>query len=223
MNLKKKAAVAGEQMPSPAALSVTPWHVRVGDGYAATFAVCGYPAEVGPAWLDPLLSYPGRVDVAVHLNPVAGQLAAPMLKRQRARLESSRRLDADSGRLGDPMTEAAAADAANLAERVARGAAKLFEVGIYVTVHARTLDELATVTAGVKSAAAGVLLDLQPATFRHQQGWISTLPVGVDPLRMHRVLDTTALAAAFPLASADLPAPVPGVVTAPDGVLYGVN
>jgi len=221
--LNSKKVAAGEHMPSPAALSITPAHVRVGDGYAATFVVCGYPAEVGPAWLDPLLSYPGRVDVAVHLTPVAAQLAAPMLKRQRARLESSRRLDADSGRLGDPMTDAAAADAADLAERVARGAAKLFDTGIYVTVHARTLDELRTITAGVKSAAASVLLDLQPATFRQQQGWIATLPVGVDPLRMRRILDTTALAAAFPLASADLPAPAPGVVPAPDGVLYGVN
>ncbi|GHJ54433.1 hypothetical protein Nm8I071_37400 [Nonomuraea sp. TT08I-71] len=226
MNLlktKKTNAAAGEGMPAPAALSVMPWHVQVGDGYAATYAVCGYPAEVGPAWLNPLLSYPGRVDVAVHLDPVAAQLAAPMLKRQRARLESSRRLDADQGRLGDPMVEAAAGDAADLADRVARGAAKLFEVGIYVTIHARTLDQLATVTAGVKSAAASVLLDLQPATFRHQQGWISTLPVGVDPLRMRRILDTTALAAAFPLASADLAAPAPGVVAPPEGVLYGVN
>ncbi|MFJ8691224.1 VirB4 family type IV secretion system protein [Micromonospora wenchangensis] len=213
----------GDLMPSPAAVSVTPGYVQVGEGYAATYVLCGYPAEVGPAWLDPLLSYPGRVDVAVHLDPVAPQLAAPMLKRQRARLESSRRLDADRGRLDDPMVEAAAADAAGLADRVARGAAKLFDVGIYVTVHARTLDELATVTAGVKAAAAGVLLDLQPATFRHQQGWIATLPVGVDPLRMRRILDTTALAAAFPLASADLAAPAPGVITPPDGVLYGVN
>ncbi|MEV0429658.1 DUF87 domain-containing protein [Micromonospora sp. NPDC050495] len=210
-------------MPAPAALSVTPWHVQVGDGYAATYVVCGYPAEVGPAWLEPLLSYPGRVDVAVHLEPVPASLAAPMLKRQRARLESSRRLDVDQGRLGDPMVEAAAADAADLAERVARGAAKLFEVGIYVTVHARTLDELAAGAAGVKSAAASVLLDLQPATFRHQQGWVATLPVGVDPLRMRRILDTTALAAAFPLASADLAAPSPGTVAAPEGVLYGVN
>jgi type IV secretory pathway VirB4 component len=40
---------------------------------------------------------------------------------------------------------------------------------------------------------------------------------------MRRILDTTALAAAFPLASADLPAPIPGVVSNPDGVLYGVN
>ncbi|MEV0717765.1 DUF87 domain-containing protein [Asanoa sp. NPDC050611] len=216
-------AATGEGMPSPAALSVTPWHVRVGDGYAATYVVCGYPAEVGPAWLDPLLSYPARVDVAVHIEPVPPPLAAPMLKRQRARLESSRRLDADSGRLGDPIVDAAADDAADLAERVARGAAKLFHTGIYVTIHARDLDELATVTAGVKSAAASVLLDLQPATFRHQQGWIATLPVGVDSLRMRRILDTTALAAAFPLASADLAAPAPGVLTPPNGVLYGVN
>ncbi|MEV0158076.1 DUF87 domain-containing protein [Micromonospora sp. NPDC050686] len=225
MNLlkPKKSVAAGDGMPSPAAVSVTPWHAQIGDGYAATYVVCGYPAEVGPAWLDPLLSYPGRVDVAVHAEPVAAPLAAPMLKRQRARLESSRRLDADQGRLGDPMVEAAAADAADLAERVARGAARLFHVGIYVTVHARDLDELRTVTAGVKSAAASVLLDLQPATFRHQQGWVATLPIGVDPLGVRRVLDTTALAAAFPLASADLAAAAPGVVAAPDGVLYGVN
>ena len=129
MNLlkKKQTAAAAGQMPSPAALSVTPSHVHVADGYAATFVVCGYPAEVSPAWLDPLLSYPGRVDVAVHLTPVAAQLAAPMLKRQRARLESSRRLDADSGRLGNPIVDAAAADAAELADRVARGAATLFD------------------------------------------------------------------------------------------------
>ncbi|SNS98916.1 hypothetical protein SAMN05421812_102646 [Asanoa hainanensis] len=40
---------------------------------------------------------------------------------------------------------------------------------------------------------------------------------------MRRVLDTTALAATFPLASADLAAPTPGVVAPHDGVLYGVN
>ncbi|SNS98895.1 hypothetical protein SAMN05421812_102645 [Asanoa hainanensis] len=163
-----KPAQPGAGMPSPAALQVAASHVRVGDGYAATYVVSGYPAEVGPAFLDPLLSYPGRVDVAVHIEPVAPQMAAPLLRRQRSRLESSRRIDADHGRLGDPLVEAAAEDAADLADRVARGAAKLFDTGIYVTIHGRDLDELAVVTAGVKAAAASVLLDLQPATFRHQ-------------------------------------------------------
>jgi type IV secretory pathway VirB4 component len=220
---RSTAPVKTDVMPAPAALEVTPTHVRVGDGYAATFAVCGYPAEVGPAWLVPLLSYPGRVTVAVHTEPVPAQVAAPMLTRQRARLESTRRIDAERGRLADPMVEAAASDAADLAERVARGASKLHYGAVYVTVHGRTLDELHETTAGVRSAAASMLLDVQPATFRHHLGYTTTLPLGVDALGMRRIFDTESLAAAFPFASGDLAAPAPGEYTSAEAVLYGVN
>ncbi len=221
---RRAAWPAPEAGLTPAVLQVARGHVRAGDGYAATFAVTGYPAQVGPAWLEPLLAYPGRVDVALHIDPVPAELAAPMLKRQRARLESTRRLDADAGRLGDPLTDAAADDAADLAERVARGAARLFRVGVYLTVHARTLDDLARACAGVRAAAAGVLLDLQPATFRHHHGHTTTLPLGVDRLGLHRVLDTSALAAAFPFTGPGLPAPIPGQPPARStAVLYGVN
>src|SRR2546429_9949179 len=40
---------------------------------------------------------------------------------------------------------------------------------------------------------------------------------------MLRTMDTAALAAAFPLASPDLPAPLPGDQTPSGGVLYGTN
>jgi type IV secretory pathway VirB4 component len=207
----------------PAALEVAPRHVQVGDHYAATFVVTGYPAEVGPAWLEPLLSFPGRLDVALHIEPVPAPMAAASLRRQRARFESTRRLDADKGRLGDPAVEAAAEDAAELAARLARGAAKLFRTGIYLTIHARTLNELTEASAQVRAAAASVLLDIQPATWRHHHGWTTTLPLGADQIGMKRMLDTDALAAAFPLASHDLPAPTPGDPPQSGGVLYGVN
>ncbi|GIH02902.1 hypothetical protein Rhe02_09690 [Rhizocola hellebori] len=218
---KNNAAAAGD-LASPAALHVTPTHVRAGEGFAATDVVCGYPAEVGPAWLDPLLSYPARVDVAVHFDPVPSPIAARLLQKQRARLESSRRIDADRGRLADPITEAAATAAHSLADRVARGE-KLFDTGIYITSHAASEEDLNIVRAGIRAAAASSLLDVQPATFRHQQGWESSLPLGIDSVRMRRILDTTALAASFPLASPDLPAPAPGTFTKPGGVLYGLN
>jgi TraG P-loop domain len=83
--------------------------------------------------------------------------------------------------------------------------------------------ELVEAVAEVRAAAASVLLDTQPATWRQMQGWTSTLPLGVDSLRMRRVFDSDALAAAFPLASADLPAPLPGEGVPAGGVLYGVN
>jgi type IV secretory pathway VirB4 component len=207
----------------PAALEVTSRHVIVGDHYAATFAVVGYPAEVGAAWLEQVIAHPGRIDVSLHIEPVPVQVAAARLRRQRARFESSRRLTADRGRLPDPAVDAAADDAADLAERLARGAAKLFHAGIYVTVHARTLDELTDACAQVKAAAAGSLLDLVPATWRHHLGWTTTLPLGVDSLGMCRMFDTQALAAAFPMSSPDLPGPLPGDTTPSGGILYGIN
>ncbi|MEO3773946.1 ATP-binding protein [Micromonospora sp. B9E7] len=208
---------------APASVEVTPRFLRVGDGYAATLVVTGYPAEVGPAWLEPLLSWPGRLDLALHIDPIPAPVAASRLRNQRARFESSRRADEQKGKLADPYVEAAADDAADLAERLARGAAKLFRVGLYLTVHARTEAELLEACAQVKAAAASTLIEVQPATWRHLPGWTTTLPLATDSLQMRRTMDTQALAAAFPLASADLPAPLPGDPATTGGVLYGVN
>ncbi len=212
------AAVVG-----PDCVEVGARRLRLGAGYCATFAVTGYPATVGGVFLETIFSWPGRLDVAIHIDPIPADLAAGRLRRQRARFESSRRIDADKGRLGDPQVDAAAEDAADLADRVARGAAKLFRTGIYVTVHAATDDALVEACAQVRAAAAAMLLDLQPVTWRHLQGWTTTLPLGVDTVGMARVLDTTALAAAFPFASPDLPTPLPGDPPPLGGVLYGVN
>jgi len=222
-NPASPADTAGLASLGPAVVEHTPRYIKVGDGYAATLIVTGYPAEVGGAWLDPLLAWPGRLDVVVYIDPLAPQVAAARLRRQRARLESNRRTDADKGRLADPMTEAAADDAAELADRIARGQSKLFRVGLYLCVHAPTLAELEEAVAHVRATAASVLLDTQPATWRQLQGWIATLPLATDGLGMRRVMDTDAIATAFPLASADLPAPLPGDGIPSGGVLYGLN
>jgi type IV secretory pathway VirB4 component len=208
---------------APAAVEVTPRFLRVGDGYAATLVVTGYPAEVSPAWLEPLLSWPGRLDLALYIDPIPAPTAAARLRTQRARFESSRRAAAVKGALSDPYVQAAAEDAADLAERLARGAARLFRVGLYLTVHARGELELLDACAQVKAAAASTLIDVQPATWRHLPGWTTTLPLASDSLQVRRTMDTQALAAAFPLASADLPAPLPGDPADSGGVLYGLN
>ncbi|MET7821254.1 VirB4 family type IV secretion system protein [Micromonospora zamorensis] len=214
------AETAGVLPGSPDAVEVGGRSVHVGDDYSATLAVTGYPAEVGAGWLEPILSYPGRVDVALHIEPVAPVVASDRLRKQRGRLESSRRSDAGKGRLDDPELDAAAADAAELAARVARGEARLFRVGLYLTVHASSPEDLADRVAEVRALASSLLLDVAPATWRQLQGWITSLPLAFDSLGMRRVFDTDALAASFPFTSPDLP------VTAGDsgmGVLYGLN
>ena len=211
-----------EGVPGPADVEVAARHVRAGDDWSATLAVTGYPAEVSPGWLEPLLSYPGRLDVTLHIEPIPAAVAAARLRRQRARLESGRRAGADRGQLDDPDTEAAADDARELAYRLARGEGRLFRLGLYLTVHAGSEEDLAAETQAVRALAASLLLTAVPATFRSLQGWATTLPAGTDQLLLRRTMDTAALAASFPFTSPDLPRD-PAAPAALPGVLYGLN
>ena len=52
-----------DAMPAPESVQVAPRYLRIGEMLAASFAVTGFPSEVGPGWLEPLLTYPGRLDV----------------------------------------------------------------------------------------------------------------------------------------------------------------
>ncbi|MET9241350.1 DUF87 domain-containing protein [Nonomuraea sp. NPDC003709] len=165
-----------------------------------------------------MLTYPGRLDVSLHVDPVPSLVAADRLRRQLARLESGLRSDQQHGRLLDPSAEVAAEDAQELASRIARGQARLFRVSIYLTVHAATQNELDEACAQVRALTASLLLDARPVAFRQLQGWVSSLPVAFDNLNATRTFDTPALAAAFPFTSPDLTA-----ATGPTAVLYGAN
>ena len=205
-------------LPGPHAVQVTATGLEAGGVLHRSLAVTGYPREVGPGWLEPLLDHPGPIDVALHLHPLATAVAAERLRRQLARLQSSQRLDTARGRLHDPQVEAASEDAQELAGRLARGEGRLFRVGLYVTIRGHTPAELEAETARVQGLLASLLLEAHPTTFRAWQGWVSTLPVGLDRLGLCRTMDTRAAAAAFPFASADLPLPPAG-----QGVLVGTN
>src|SRR5256886_15653022 len=111
--------------------------------FPSTTLFRSYPPEVGAGWLEPILSYPGRVDVVLHIEPVPPQVAAQRLRKQRGRLESSRRQDAAKGRLDDPELDAAAFDAAELATRLARGEARLLPLRLYLPGHAHPDGEVA--------------------------------------------------------------------------------
>src|SRR6266498_3525083 len=202
-------------LPAPDAIEVGPRWLRVGGTWCHTLAVTGYPHEVPLGWLEPILAAPGTLDVALHIEPIPPVIAAERLRKQLARLESTRRLDTDTGRLADFQAEAAADDAAELARRLARGQGRLFRVGLYVTIRAHTEQELDTQTDAIRALLGSLLLTSHPATFRTLQGWATTLPLGVDALKLRRTFDTEALAASFPFASAELPNT--------DGVLYGRN
>ncbi|MHB8242792.1 MAG: VirB4 family type IV secretion system protein [Solirubrobacteraceae bacterium] len=205
----------GASLPAPSAVEIERDWVRTGQVWHRSLAVVGYPREVNQGWLAPLLKAAGDLDLTLHIGPIPPVLAADRLRRQRARLESSRRLDLDRGRLSDPTIAAAAEDAEELASALARGESRLFRSGLYLRVSGGSREELEQRTERVRALCASMLLHVVPATFRALDGWLSTLPLGTDRLGLRRTFDTPALAAGFPFASSDPPLE--------DGVLYGLT
>ncbi|NKQ57317.1 DUF87 domain-containing protein [Amycolatopsis sp. K13G38] len=221
---KRRPASAAVGSPfAPDAVEVNPRHLQIGDEWVASFAIAGYPREVHPGWLQPLLTYPGRLDVSLHIEPIDPQVAAERLKKQLGKLESGRRHTAQHGRLADPQVEAATEDAHDLSDRLARGEGRLFRVGLYLTVHATSERELIEEISALRALTASLLMDAKPTTYRSLQGWVTALPMGLDQIGMTRSFDTAALSAAFPFTSPDLPPPDATSASAASGVLYGWN
>ena len=215
---KDRSTPADGAVPVAAEVEIAPRHLRIGGGVSASWAVTGYPAEVGHGWTEPLLTYPGRLDVSLHIEPIPPQTAADRLRRQMSKLEASSRTTAEKGKLEDFEAEVAAEDAREMAASLARGEGKLFRVGLYLTVHAPSEEALAEEVDHVRSLCSSMLLDVRPASYRQLQGWIAGLPLGVDLLDQRRSMDTAALSASFPFASPDL-----AVETTDRAVLYGLN
>ena len=200
----------------PGGLELRPDRLRIGEAWQASFAVIGYPHEVSRGWLAPLLQAARDVDLALHVEPLPPVVAVDRLRRQRARFESTRRLEQERGRLADPFIAAAAEDSEELMARLARGRSRLFRAGLYISVRARTEDELAGRVSRLRTLCASLLLHSVPCSFRPFEGWLTTLPLGLDQIGLRRAFDTEALAASFPFAAADPPID-------PDGVLYGLT
>ncbi|MCP3013031.1 ATP-binding protein [Nocardiopsis dassonvillei] len=193
-------------------------HLEVEGSVCQTLAVTGYPREVTAGWAEPLLTYPGQLDISFHLEPVPAPSAAAQLRKRRTRLESAHRTSTSQGRVQDPHQVTAAMDAAEIADRIATGQGRLFRVAVYATVHAPDLETLEAELQQIRALCSSLLVDAVPATFRPLQGWVSTLPLGTDALGMGRSMDTDAAATLLPFTSPELVADL-GETT----VVYGTN
>jgi type IV secretory pathway VirB4 component len=90
-----------------------------------------------------------------------------------------------------------------------------FHVSLYLTVRTHGPRQLAHAATQIEAAARSALTVLHPATFRQREARLATLPVGLDPLRRRRVLDSSSLTTLAPWWDGDL--------QQPGGLLCGVS
>ena len=200
---------------APPAIEVDFDHLKMGDRYFRTLFIAGYPRYVSANWLEPLISFNHTLDVAMYIYPTRSEEVLENLKRKVGEMEATIQSDMKRGRVIEPSTQVALEDALSLQQELAKGAERFFQFGLYVTIPARSLEDLNKTTKQVEATLASLLIVTKKAVLQMEEGFKTTLPMGQDRLMITRNMDTTSLATTFPFTTSEL--------TANEGIMYGLN
>lgn len=200
---------------APPAIEVDFDHLKIGDRYARTLFVAGYPRFVSANWLEPLISFNHTLNISMFVYPTKSEEVLENLKRKVGEMEATIQSDLKRGRVIEPSVQVALEDALSLQQELAKGAQRFFQFGLYVTIPARTKEDLDKTTKQIEATLGSLLIVSKKAILQMEEGYKTTLPTGQDRMVVTRNMDTTSLATTFPFTTSEL--------SANEGILYGIN
>ena len=183
--------------------------------YLRTLFISGYPFTAASGWLDGLIHFNHDADISYHIHEVDAQIALPKLTRKITELESTRRALVRKGAIvGSDVTDPLES-ATQLRDEILRGQEKLFQMSVYISLRAESLEALNKVTRVLENALSTRLFTIKTARYQQLEALQSVLPRAEDDLSQKRNLDSSSAALAFPFMSSEL--------VQENGILYGVN
>lgn len=215
--LKKFASgmVSTKDLIAPEAVEVDFNHIKIGERYARTLFIAGYPRFVSANWLSPLINFDQSLDISMFIYPIEGKAIMDDLRRKITEMEAEIMSDMKQGKIASIDTQIQLEDARGLQEQLAKGVERFYQFGLYITLSADSLSELDRITKQLQSTLASLLIISKSSTLQMEDGFKTTMPMGVDKLVVTRNMDTTSLATTFPFTSSEL--------TSDRGIMYGIN
>ncbi len=190
-------------------------HLQIGEKFARTLFISGYPFVATTGWLNMLVNFNHNIDISYHIEQVNPILALPKLNRKITELESRKRSMLKDGKMiGSELTDPLES-AIELRDKIQRGQEKLFQVSIYMGITADSLEELNKITTILETVMATKLFYIKTATFQQLDGLQSILPRAENKLDQRRNLDSSSASLTFPFISSEL--------VQESGMLYGIN
>lgn len=198
----------------PSHVRVHPRYAEVGDAWAQSYTVAGYPREVRPGWFEPLIGFSEPLTLVLRCAPVDPADAVRSMSRRMIWHRGAAEADRVQGRIGRAESQVALEDAEVVRREVVRGDTRMMEVGLTLTVWGQSLEELQQNARLLESLAQGMMLAIRPLRYQQLIGIKRLLPLG-EPTDKVREMDSRAWATTFPLSSRD--------VIHPQGQVLGMN
>lgn len=200
---------------APSALQIQADHLQIGGVLSTTLFVVAYPRFLNDNWFSPIINIDFPMDVSMFIHPADTRDVLKNLKKSAARVHSQINIEAESGKVSDPMLETAVENIESLRVSLQQGTERFFRFGLYVTIYSSDKTVLQKNKSEVEAILEAQLVYTKPAVLRMEQGFASTIPLGHDRLNAGNNLNTAPLSTTFPFVSSDL--------SSNEGILYGIN
>lgn len=211
----REGTVTIRDLIAPSAFRVESNFIQLGDVFLRTIFVVSYPRYISVGWNAPVLNMNVTMDVSMFFYPINAEIILKQLKKKVGNLEAQISSDAEKGAPRDPIRETALRDIEQLRDELTQGTEHFFQFAFYVTVYAKEKKELDKVTEDIENIFGGKLIYSKHVLYQAEQGFTSTLPLGMDELNIAFNMNSSPIASSFPFVSSEL--------TSDDGILYGIN
>lgn len=210
-----RGLVTIQDIIAPEAIEVDFTYQKINSTYTRTLFIAGYPRAVPANWLSPLINYPHQANISMFIFPSDTGDILDNLKRKITEMEAEITSDIRSGKISNINTEIKLNDARVMREQLAAGSERFFQFGLYITIRAENKEMLDKITKSIQSTLGALMIVSKKSALQMDEGFKTTLPMGVDRLSVTRNMDTTSLATTFPFTSSEL--------TMETGIVYGIN
>ena len=211
----REGTVAIRDLIAPSAFRVESNFIQLGETFLRTIFAITYPRYIAVGWSAPILNFNATMDTSMFFYPINSAIILKQLKKKVGVLEAQISADAEKGAARDPLRETALRDIEQLRDDLTQGTEHFFQFAFYVTLYAKSVDELNKMTEDIENVFGARLIYSKHVLFQAEQGFNSTMPLCVDELNIAFNMNSSPIAASFPFMSAEL--------TSDNGILYGIN
>ncbi len=211
----KEGLTTLKDLIAPASLKFNSSYFELNGKFGRSFFVLAYPRFLSSNWLSFIIQSDGALDLSMFIYPIDSAQILKKLKSKVGEIGSQISLAQEKGMVRDPMLETAYKDVESLRDNLMQGTEKYFRFALYFTIYAADLKELDKFSSTLESTLGAKLVVTKRALMQTQNGFNSSLPLGLDELDVASNMNTSPLSSCFPFVSSDL--------TGNDGILYGIN
>jgi len=190
-------------------------YFQIGNLYGRTLLILDYPSYLFSGWLERIINLDEAFNLSLYFYPMETSQVLKQLEKQLAKISAQISEREAAGKVRSPELETAYKNVEELRDLLVQAQERMLHVGLYLTIFANDKKELDLKTNKITKILESILVVVKPVMFQQKDALLTTLPLGLDLMKVNYQLNSSTASSFFPFISSEL--------IDYSGIFFGIN